>query len=92
MEGQQDAVAEGANKLEVLRLCFGAFPNPTNLAILAAGGTICQPSSEIRNISVNGYCHAFIIQLLKGSPTFDVAERASHRADDAALQSGGEFV
>ena len=35
MEGQQDAVAEGADKLEVLHLRFGAFPNPTNLAILA---------------------------------------------------------
>lgn len=79
MEGQQDAVAEGADKLEVLRLCFGAFPNPANLAILAAGGTICEPSSEIRNISVDGYCHAFIIQLLKGSPTFDLGQRSVGR-------------
>jgi hypothetical protein len=25
-------------------------------------GTVCQPSSEIRNVSVDGHCHASIIQ------------------------------
>ena len=50
MEGQQGAVAEGANELEVLCPCFGvAFPNPTDIAILAAGGTICDPAGEIRH-------------------------------------------
>jgi hypothetical protein len=63
MECQQGAVAEGADELEVLRFCFSAFSNPADLAILAAGGTICEPSGEIRNVSVDGYCHASIIQL-----------------------------
>jgi hypothetical protein len=74
MEGQQDAVAEGANKLEVLHLCFGTFPNPTNFTILAAGGTICEPSGEIGNVSVDGHGHDFIIQRLKGSPRFDLGQ------------------
>jgi hypothetical protein len=63
MEGQQGAVAECAHELEVLCPCFGvAFPNPTDIAILTAGGTICEPSREIRNVTVDAYCHAFIIQ------------------------------
>jgi hypothetical protein len=67
MEGQQSAVAEGADELEILYPCFGvAFPNPTDIAILAAGGTVCEPSGEIRNASVDGYRHAFIIQPLGG--------------------------
>ena len=56
------AVAEGAHELEVLCPCFGvAFSNPTDFAIVAAGGTIRRLSSEIRNISVDGYRHTFII-------------------------------
>lgn len=55
-------MAEGADEFEVLCLCFGTFPNPTDLAILAAGGTVCEPSGEIGNVSVDGYRHAFIIQ------------------------------
>jgi hypothetical protein len=62
MEGQQGAVAESADELEVLCPCFGVFPNPPDLAILATGGTVGEPSSEIRNVSVDGHCHAFIIQ------------------------------
>ena len=62
MECQQGAVAEGADELEVLRPRFGVFPNPTDLAILATGGTVCEPSGEIRNVSVDRHCHAFIIQ------------------------------
>ena len=61
MEGQQGAVAESADELEVLCSCFGVFPNPTDLAILAAGGTIREPSGEIGNVSVDGYRHASII-------------------------------
>jgi hypothetical protein len=64
-------VAEGAYELEVLSLCFGAFPNPTDLAILAAGRTICDPPGEIGNVSVDWYCHASIIQpwaLIPGGP------------------------
>ena len=61
MEGQQGAVAESADELEVLCSCFGVFPNPTDLAILTAGGTIREPSGEIGNVSVDGYRHASII-------------------------------
>ena len=39
MECQQRTGAEGANELEVLCPCFGAFTNPPNLAILAASRT-----------------------------------------------------
>ena len=60
-------MAERADEFEVLCPCFGVFPNPTDLAILAAGGTICEPSREIRNVSVDGYRHAFIIQPLPRS-------------------------
>jgi hypothetical protein len=66
MEGQQSAVAEGADELEILYPCFGVFTNPTDLAILAAGGTIYGPAVEIRHVSVDGYRHAFIIQPLGG--------------------------
>lgn len=73
MEGQQGAVAEGAHELEVLCPCFGvAFSDPTDLAIVAADGTIREPSGEIRNISVDGYRHTFIIQPLPGVRLADV--------------------
>ena len=64
MEGEQGAVAEGADELEVLRPRFGVFPNTADLAILATGGTENNPASEIRNVSVDGYRHAFIIRPL----------------------------
>ena len=68
MEGQQGSVAESADELEVLCPCFGvAFANPMDIAILAAGGTRCEPSGEIRNVWVDGYRHAFIIQPLPRS-------------------------
>jgi hypothetical protein len=67
-------VAESADELEVLRPRFGVFPNTTDLAILAAGGTENKPSGQIRNVSIDGYRHAFIIQLLEGSPTFDLGQ------------------
>lgn len=61
-------MAEGADELEVLYPDFGvAFAKPTDLAILATGGTVGEPSGEIRNVSVYGYRHAFIIQLLHRS-------------------------
>ena len=67
MERQQRAVAEGANEIEILCPCFGvALANPADIAILAARRTESQPSGEIRNVSVDGYCHAFIIQLRDG--------------------------
>src|SRR5215470_9671984 len=63
MEGQQGAVAKSADELEVICACCGvAFPNPTDLAIFSAGGTVCEPSREIGNVSVDGYGHASIIQ------------------------------
>ena len=63
MDGQQGAVAEGADELEVICSCRGvAFPDPTGLAILATGRTIYEPSSEIRNVSVDGHRHISIIQ------------------------------
>jgi hypothetical protein len=43
---------------------------------LAAGGTIREPSGEIRNVPVDGHGHDFIIQRLKGSPTFDLGQRS----------------
>jgi hypothetical protein len=78
MERHQGAVTESADELEVLCPCLGvAFPNPTDIAILATRGTECEPSIEIRNVSVDGHRHAFIIQLLKGSPTFDLGQRST---------------
>jgi hypothetical protein len=74
MEGQQSAVAEGADELEVLGSRFGVFSNTTDLAILATGGTENNPASEIRNVSVDGYRHTFIIRPL--APTDLVHDRA----------------
>ena len=45
VEGQQGAVAKGTDEREVVRPCLGvAFSNPPDIAIVAAGGTECQPS------------------------------------------------
>jgi hypothetical protein len=33
---------------------------------LAAGGTVCEPSGEIRNISVDGYGHTLYYATAKG--------------------------
>ena len=67
MEGEQGAVAESADELEVLRPSFGVFPDPADFAILATGSTEYNPTGEIRNVSVDGFRHAFIIQPTGGT-------------------------
>jgi hypothetical protein len=67
-------VAKGADELEVLCPCFRVFPNPTDIAILAAGGTICDPAGGIRNVSIDGYCHTSIIQIIQ--PVDRLVERS----------------
>ena len=68
-------MTEGADELEALCPCFGVFPNPPDLAILAAGGTICDPAGKIRNVSVDGYRHVFIIYPL-GELAADPGQRS----------------
>jgi hypothetical protein len=64
MDGQQSAVAEDTDELDVLYTRGVAVPGPPDFAILATGGTVREPSREIRNVSVDPHRHAFIIHPL----------------------------
>ena len=48
-------MAEDTEEIEIFNPRLGVpFPNPSDIAILAAGRTICYPPGKIRNISVDG--------------------------------------